>query len=119
MEIKLNKSEYNTVFGLLNQLTAPAGAVVTANKLIDQIRSKVDEGKAEEIQLEAELYQLDSILSGIKSFVEGNKLTSDDIFGLKFVAKSLKISKALDKALEDLVGKDTTIEIDSDLVVDE
>lgn len=119
MEIKLNKHEYNSVFALLNQITAPAGAVVTANKLIDQIRSKVDEGKAEEVTVDAELYQLDSVLSGIKKFVEDNKLNSDDIYVLKFVAKALKIGKAFDKALEDLVGKDATIEIDSDLVVDE
>lgn len=120
MDIKLTKPEYNLVFGLLNQITAPAGSVVIANKIIEQIRSKVDEGKAEEIKLEVEPYQLEGVLAGIKAFVQESKVNSDDIYGLKSVAKALKIGKALDKALDELApAKESSIEIDSDIVVDD
>ena len=121
MDIKLNKNEYNFVFGFLSQgLSGHAGAAVVAHKLIEQIQGKANEGKAEELLLAVELYELEQIVEGIAHLVKtGDKVSAAAIAELLVVAGLLKIKKAAEKKILELVPKDTTVEVDSDLELDE
>lgn len=116
MNITLNQDEYNTVFQLLNAITGKASIV--ANKLITQIRGLVDEGKAKEIEITVENYELETILKGIGELAIAPKSTAQDIDFLKYVASLLKIKGALAKHLDGLVEKTATVEIDSDIELD-
>lgn len=120
MDIKLNKNEYNFVFGFLSQgLSGHAGSAVVAHKLIEQIQGKADQGKAESLELEVELYELEQIVEGIVHLVKtGDKVSAAAIAELLTVAGLLKIKKAAEKKLADLVPKDKNAEIDSDLELD-
>ena len=121
MDIKLNKNEYNFVFGFLSRgLSGHAGSAVVAHKLIEQIQGKANEGKAEELTLAVELYELEQIVEGIVHLVKtGDKVSAAAISELLMVASLLKVKKATEKKLADLVPKDATVEVDSDLELDE
>lgn len=116
MNITLNQTEYNTVFQLLNAITGKASIV--ANKLITQIRGLVDEGKAKEIEITVENYELETILKGIGELAIAPKSTAQDIDFLKYVASLLKIKGAFTKHLDELLDKTATVEIDSDIELD-
>lgn len=116
MNITLNTNEYNAVFRLLSAITGKSAVV--ANKLIEQIRSNADEGRSTEIELIVESYELESILKGIKSLVESDKSTVQDIAFFTFIASTLKIKGAFLKMLEELVDKNASVEIDSSIELD-
>lgn len=116
MNITLTQNEYNSVFQLLSAITGKNAVV--ANKLMDQIRGKVDEGKAKEIELDVENYELESILKGIKALAENEKSTVNDLAFFAYVAKTLKIGKALDKELATLIDTNASVEIDSTVELD-
>ena len=116
MNITLNQNEYNAVFQLLNAITGKHA--VTALKLIDQIRSKVDEGKAKEIELAVETYELESVLQGIKVLAESDKSTVNDLGFFSYVCGLLKVKGAWNKILDGLVEKTATVAIDSDIELD-
>lgn len=120
MDIKLNKNEYNFVFGFLSQgLSGHAGSAVVAHKLIEQIQGKANEGKAESLELEVELYELEQIVEGIVHLVKtGDKVSAAAIAELLLIASLLKIKKAAEKKILELVPKDKNAEIDSDLELD-
>lgn len=121
MDIKLNKNEYNFVFGFLSQgLSGHAGSAVVAHKLIEQIQGKADQGKAESLELEVELYELEQIVEGIAHIVStSEKVSAAAIVELLTVARLLKIKKAAEKKILALIPKDATVEVDSELEVDE
>ena len=116
MNITLNTNEYNAVFQLLNVITGKHA--VTALKLIDQIRSKVDEGKAKEIDLAVEPYELESVLQGIKALAESEKSTVNDLGFFTYVTGVLKIKGAWNKILDSMITKESSIEIDSAIELD-
>ena len=116
MNITLNTNEYNTVFQLLNAITGKHA--VTALKLIDQIRGKADEGKAKEIELAVETYELESVLQGIKVLAESDKSTVNDLGFFSYVCGLLKVKGAWNKILDGLVEKTANIEIDSAIELD-
>ena len=116
MNITLNQNEYNAVYQLLNAITGKHA--VTALKLIDQIRSKVDEGKAKEIDLAVETYELESVLQGIKVLAESDKSTVNDLGFFTYVAGLLKVKGAWNKILDNLIEKTATVAIDSDIELD-
>ena len=120
MELKLSKNEYNPIFGFLSQgLVGHAGAAVVARKLVEQISGKADEGKAEEVTLAVELYELEQLVQGIIALVKSEaKISATYLAELLYLAKLLKIAGAVEKALESLVPRDKDAEIDSDLVLD-
>jgi hypothetical protein len=116
MTITLQALEYNAVFQLLNAITGKPAIV--AQKLVAQIRNGADEGKAEKLDIEVENYELESILQGMKVLAEDSKSTVNDLGFLGFCASSLKIGKALDKVLAELISKDAKVEIDSAVELD-
>jgi len=111
MDITLNQNEYNQVFQLLSAITGKPAIV--ANKLMEQIRGNADQGQAKELELTVENYELESILHGIKALAENEKSTVNDLQYFQHVAKVLKISKALDKVLSELISKEASVEIDA------
>lgn len=117
MNITLNQNEYNAVFQLLNVITGKAA--VTASKLIDQIRSKADEGKAKEMEITVEPYELESILQGIKVLAESDKSTVQDLGFFTYIAGILKVKGAWNKILDGLVEKNVSVDIDSDIELDD
>ena len=116
MNITLNQNEYNAVFQLLNAITGKPA--ITATKLIEQIRSKVDEGKAKEIELTVEPYELESVLHGIKALAESEKSTVNDLGFFTHVTGVLKIKGAWNKILDSMITKESNIEIDSAIELD-
>ena len=120
MDIKLTKNEYNFVFGFLSQgLSGHAGSAVVAHKLIEQIRGKANEGKAEELELAVELYELEQVIEGIVHLVKtGDKVSAAAISELLLIASLLKVKKATEKKILELVPKDKLAEVDSDLELD-
>jgi hypothetical protein len=119
MDIKLTKSEYNLVFSFLAQNAFAGGHAVAADKLVEQIRAGADEGKAEDVTIKAEPYELEAVMGGLLAFVEANKLSSNDLGALKEIARILKVKKAFGLGLDKLVPKESTIEIDSEIVLDD
>ena len=116
MNITLNTNEYTTVFQLLNVIAGKHA--VTALKLIDQIRSKADEGKAKELELAVEPYELESILQGIKTLAESDKSTVNDLGFFTYVAGLLKVKGAWNKILDSMITKESSIKIDSTIELD-
>ena len=116
MNITLNTNEYNAVFQLLSALTGKASIV--ANKLISQIRNLADEGKAKEIDIIVENYELELILKGIGELAVAPKSTAQDIDFLTHIASLLKIKGAFVKHLDELLDKNGKVEVDSSIETD-
>ena len=116
MNITLNTNEYNAVFQLLSAITGKSAVV--ANKLIEQIRSNADEGKAKELELSVETYELEAILQGIKVLAESDKSTVNDLGFFTYICGILKIKGAWNKVLDSLIEKTASIEVDSDIELD-
>ncbi len=116
MNITLNQNEYYSTFQLLSAITGRHA--VTASKLIEQIRSKADEGKAKEMEFTVELYELESILQGIKVLAESEKSTVQDLGFFTYIAGILKVKGAWNKILDGLIEKTATVDIDSEIELD-
>ena len=116
MNITLNQNEYNHLFQALSVINGKASIV--ANKLITQIRGLVDDGKAKEIDLAVENYELETILKGIVELAIAPKSTAQDIDFLKYIASLLKIKGAFTKHLDELIDKTATVDVDSSIETD-
>jgi hypothetical protein len=116
MTITLSNSDFNALYQLLSALSGKSAIV--ANKLITQIRNLADEGRAKEIEIEAENYELELLLKGIGELAIAPKTTSQDIEFLTFISSLLKIKGAFVKLLDEMIDKTAKVDIDSAVELD-
>lgn len=121
MDIKLENNAYNYVFVVLSQaIKGHAGSAVVALKLIEQIRTQANEGVAPEVTLSVEAYELEQLTEGILHIVKSDERVSALLLTeLLTFAKHLRIRKATEAKIRALVPADKTVELDSDIELDE
>ena len=117
MNIKLSAIEYNHIWNVLQGFGGKQA--VAATKILTQIQSKCDAGKAESIEIEVEKYILEHVLDGFIDIASKSESTYNHLSGLHFAASILKISKAFATKLDELIPvTESTLEIDSTLETD-
>lgn len=117
MNIKLSAIEYNHIWNVLQSLGGKQA--VAATKILTQIQSKCDAGKAESIEIEVEKYILEHVLDGFIELASKAESTYNHISGLHFAASILKISKVFASKLDQLIPvSESALEIDSTIELD-
>lgn len=117
MNIKMQAIEYNHIWNTLQALSGKNA--IAATKILTQIQSKADQGKAESIEIDIEKYILEHVLDGFLDLATKSESTYNHLSGLHFAASILKISKAFASKLDELIpAVESTLEIDSTIELD-